>query len=165
MSGTLPVSFRYPSGVQVKLSFSQLNGSPKWPRAPDHQNGLESFRYPSGGPSLQACLSFPVNGSVNRSVNRSVNGSVHGSVNLPVSFPTFKSLAILWHNFSHQWHNSCSNANPSNTLPKQRSQLKKTRNMCAFLACTQGHKNLLGTTICMHFLRPLETSQNIQKII
>ena len=78
---------------------------------------------------------------------------------------TFKSLAILWHNFSHQWHNSCSNANPSNTLPKQRSQLKKTRNMCAFLACTQGHKNLLGTTICMHFLRPLETSQDIQKII
>ena len=67
----------------VKLVISQLNGSPKWLRAPDHQNGLESFRYPSGGPSLQA---GSVNGSVNRSVNGSANGSVNGSVTLPVSF-------------------------------------------------------------------------------
>ena len=74
----LPVSFRHAG----KISISQLNGSPKWPEAPDHQNGLESFRYPSGGPSVQACLGFPVKPSV----NRSVNGSVNGSVNLPVSF-------------------------------------------------------------------------------
>ena len=55
--------FRCPSGILTACRQNehlQLNGAPKWPRAPNHQNGLESFRYPSGGPNLRACPDFPV---------------------------------------------------------------------------------------------------------
>ena len=136
---SLPVSFRYPSGVRVKLpcdsvsalterllpfrypsgilpvsfrragkiNISHLNAAPSWPKAPDHQNDLESFRYPSGRPSLRACLSSPlikrsVNGSVNRPVNRSVNRPLNGCL-LPFRHPS----GILPVSFRRAGKNAC----------------------------------------------------------
>ena len=90
--GSLPVAFRYPSGVRVKLQcdsvapltelcnpsgilavyvrragkspFRSLTGLPSWPRPPDHQNGLESFRR-AESPGL------PQFSAIKRSVNKS----------------------------------------------------------------------------------------------
>ena len=125
MSVTLPVSFRYPSGIlpacrrndcfAIQRTWNQARScthnasggirlDPPYqpPCAPNHQNSMESFRYPSGGPSVRACPSLLVWGRAGRPLQTQLSDQL-GSAK---SAPALQIIKIRW--------------NPSGILPAGR---------------------------------------------
>jgi hypothetical protein len=118
-SGIRPLSFRRAGKVAIRFRDSletilapflyageknipQLKGAPKWPRAPNHHNRVESFWYPSGLTSLRSCIGFCVSRThVRRTMEGRLEGLLPGRVTdvcypsgiLPVSFPRAGKVA------------------------------------------------------------------------